>query len=315
MKISELLKETPIQDYETLSDKPNAPSGGNWDTPPVGGAKISKDPADFEKRSSSFTRDTDKTLITHPKAVQKTKNMFANTEHDFHFYFANTKEARQHTEVGMVDRDWLDKNMPSIAPHIPEHEDGITVIFTNNKGAEGVPMSSWIIAHRIAHVLARYGGYNGRQISNYTEAEKIIERYTNNIFKEYYGKDIRKKDTYGMNQSDYAENRNKELMVRRFYEAIGTFRSARKNNLREPFEFLNELIAQQLITSTGIHFNPVPSKIVTKKAWGHDRWDGSARGRQEEEEYANELVDSMKEELYWAIDAIFGQATGSIFVM
>ena len=308
MKLIELL-ETPVADYQTYSDTKDAPTGGvnTWDnhTPPAGGAKISKDPEAFAKRSSSFTDKRDKILATNPKAVQKMKDMFANTDFDFYFYLVNSKEARLHTEVGLVSRDWLSTNMPSIEPLIPNNPDGITVIFTNNKGAEKVALSPWIMAHRIGHAVRNSS-------ESYKDAERTIDRATTQILEDYYN--VKKPmKTYDYH-NEYARRSESQyrLLKKKFYEAIGTFRSARNQNLRADFEFLNEVFAQWLITKSGIRLNPVPKKIVLSKAWGHDANAAYGRG---DEEYANHLVQEMGEELNHIFYNMMGEAIGKIYVM
>lgn len=293
MKLIEILSETPVADYQTYSDDERAPSAGDGWSRDADDKKatIFKHPDDFAARSSSFTDKRDKTLLTNPKAVQKMKDMFANTEHDFYFYMVNSKEARNHTEVGLVDREWLEKNMKSIEPHIPDNEDGITVIFTNNKGAQKVAMSPWIMAHRIGHALNR----GKEDYSQYAEAEKSIKRITDQVLKDYYSFN-----------PDMSNSQYYSLLKKKFYEEIGTFRSARNKKLRADFEFLNETFAQWLITSSGIKLNPVPKKLITRKAWGNDSEGVWGRG---DAEHANQMVQDMGEELGYIFDNMMGEAT------
>jgi len=101
------------------------------------------------------------------------------------------------------------------------------------------------------------------------------------------------------------------LSDRKFFEEIGTFRSARNKKLREDFEFLNEVIAQYIITGK-ITFNPIPQKIVLKKAWGNDADGVRLRGDPDD---ANQMLDTLSRDLEYYIENMFSQSIGRIFVM
>ena len=296
--------EAPIEDYTTLSDRPDSKPGDS--------SSISKDPEAFAKRSSSFTDKRDRILSTNPKAVQQLKKKWARIGEEVYVYVVNTKEARNHTEVGVVDREWLEKNMPAVAPHIPEHEDGITILYTNNKGAEKVPMTPWIMAHRLAHAMARMTGMSGnRTISEYSEAERSINEVVNTILQDEYGyRGPTKRGSY-RDEREAQSFRRFEILRRKFFEEIGTFRSARNKKLREDFEFLNEVIAQYIITGK-ITFNPIPQKIVLKKAWGNDADGVRLRGDPDD---ANQMLDTLSRDLEYYIENMFSQSIGRIFVM
>lgn len=290
MKIDDILKEAPIAGFQTLSDKPSSKRGDP--------SQISKSPEDFEKRSSSYTDKRDRRLLTQDSSVKRMKNLFSKTDEDFYFYVVNTKEARDYTEVGKVSREWLDKNMPAVSPHIEDHEDGITVIFTNNKGDQKIPMTPWIMAHRIAHAMSRFnlrGPGMNRQMFSYEELNTAINNTADVILKDFYG-----------------TGATRDPSVRKkFFEAIGTFRSARKGILRQDFEFINELVAQYLITGE-VKFNPPPKKIVLSKAWGNDSRALYFRGDMEE---AKSMLDMLERDMTYYVDNMMSEAYGSIFVM
>jgi hypothetical protein len=293
MKLSDLIKEAPIAGYKTLSDKPSSKRGDP--------SQISKDPTSFDKRSSSFTDKRDRRLVTSETSVKRLKNLFEKTTEDFYFYMVNTKEARDHTEIGFVDNEWLEKNMPAVAPHIEDHDDGITVIYTNNKGAEKIPMTPWIVAHRMAHAFSRYersfNRMNLRHITEYSTAEEAINGITKDILRNNYGY--------------HGEMRDAGLLRKKFFEEIGTFRSARKKKLRADFEFLNELFAQYLITGE-VEFNPLPKKIVMSKAWGHDAEAYYLRG---DVEGAQSMLDMLSRDFEYYVESMLSQAIGKKFVM
>jgi len=301
MRISEIaVGEAPISDYQTISDEPSSQRGDP--------TAISKDPEAFAKRSSSFTDKRDRVLTTNPKAVQQLKKKWEKIGEDVYVYVVNSKEARDHTEVGVVTREWLETQMPAIAPHIPQHEDGITILYTNNKGAEKVPMTPWIMAHRLAHAMARGKWQGGRDINEYSEAERSINDTVADILKTSYGYTPPSTDKYG---NDRTSTVRYEKIRKKFFEEIGTFRSARNKKLRADFEFLNEVIAQYIITGK-ITFNPIPQKIILTKAWGNDA-DGIYL--RNDEDMSNQMIQTLSRDLEYYVENMFSQSIGRIFVM
>lgn len=289
MRLFELLNEVPLAGYTTLSDKPTSKPGDH--------KEISKDPEDFNKRSSSYTDKRDRRLLTNPTSVERMHNLFQNTSEDFFFYMVNSKEAREHTEVGFVDDHWLVKNMPTVAAHLENHPDGITVIFTNNKGDQKIPMTPWIMAHRIAHSFSR-GSMQGIT-TEYETASKTVDHMVNDILKDFYG----------LHRSDMLPKARKK-----FFEAIGTFRSARKGILRQDFEFLNEVFAQYLITGQ-ITFNNPPKRFALSKAWGNDTDVLIFRGSDEDYRQVQQMLVMLSNDLEYYIENMLSQAIGSTFVM
>jgi hypothetical protein len=168
-------------------------------------------------------------------------------------------------ERGMVSPDFLSDNIPKLwnmledrhRAGIVDPTNGVNVLFIGNYGVNKVPMTPWIMAHRLGHAiqssaLGRFGGQNRvREFYHWVEAEKEIERVTKEIFKEVYNFDYRRHSgTRGYFWND--------PLVARFFENIGTMRSARQNNLGgRPYEFLYELFAQYTTTGT-IVFRELP---------------------------------------------------------
>jgi hypothetical protein len=127
MKIHELF-EAPISDVSFV---------GNW-----------------EKNSSFGTQD--RKLLSNPKAVQKIKAMWQYPEDVmFNVLCVNSPDARQWAEEGMVTREWLAHNMPrdwpTLEPMLKDRE--VNVLFTNNRGAQRVPLTGWVMAHRLGHAF------------------------------------------------------------------------------------------------------------------------------------------------------------------
>lgn len=283
---------------------------------------------DFSK-NSSFRDPKDRILVTHPMALQNLKKKFAGTPHEFVFFFVNTPEGRHHTEVGEVNLDWLADEMPKFYAQFAQTkipEDAITIIFTNNSGAERFNMTPWIIGHRIGHAFnragrAQWGERGSTPAYIWNEIRTTIIGTSARILEECYSlarfSNVSKEDDLNRyNGGYYDENkskqmRNLQLMLTYFWYEIGTMRSARQRNLRDYFEFFYELFAQYLIQG-GIKFNPPPQKVVTGYSYGRP---GYTLLRSDATELCQEYLNTMATTLDYHFHDFFSWAAGRIFVM
>lgn len=278
-----LLHEAPIGDYQTFGD--------------------------FKKRHS--VRDKrDRMLMTHPRSVERLKKKFENTEYMFNLFFVNTPQAKDHMEVGLVKLDWVRQNLgDEVADAIAktEHEDAISIVFTNNNGSERMPFTAWIAAHRIGHAFAREKGRRSehnqyRQASNHliNQLSQIMECYGDQNFPHTENK----LSGYSSDERTRSNQRVNQLTLLHFFQQVATFKSAREGNVRDWFEILNELIAQYLTTGR-IKFNKPP------KSFG-----GKARKYYlKNEEEANDLVETLARDMQYMIDDIMGSLCNQILVM
>lgn len=294
-QLFDLLYEAPIEDFQTIGD--------------------------FDK-NSSFRHSADRRLVTNPVYVERIKNMFANTGYDFRLYFVNSAEANRYTEIGPVDDEWLQKNMPQTLNEINTRggfgPDAINVIFTNNKGAEWRPMTGWMMAHRMGHAILRTGSGRGARYggehSYFTLLNTELEKKVKEILKAYGQGMPRFKDRssgYGGYGSQPSENFN-AAMIRKLLAQIGTFRSARENNMRTSTEFIYECFAQYLLKGE-ITFNQAPQNITTGQAWGRQR---TSRGPGEEgAENVNSIISWLSDSMSYEFGNVLGEAIGRIYVM
>lgn len=296
MKLSfkQFLIEAPIGDYKLL---------GDWN------------------KGSSFTKKRDRMILSHPKAVEILKKKFNNNHHTFNLFFLNSKAARNYTEVGKVDLDWVEANLgEDVAAAVEptyQKDDNVNVIFTNNKGSEGRPMTAWIVAHRISHALGRYDFGRGmqKQFPSNKEAQDSIFRSLSEIMREYGNQSFPdtelKNDVNRLGEYSRKKARTNELILKHFFVKVCTFRSARENNVRDWFEILNELFAQY-ITTGKIKFNEPPEKFGTKGAFGSGTGEFKLIGDKAE---VAEMLDTLARTLEHYFDESLTDATSSILVM
>ena len=289
------LLEAPIGDYETI---------GDWD------------------KGASFRSKRDRAIIRHPKAIEITKKKFNNNSHIFNFYFVNTKEAKDHMELGRRNIEWVRQNLgDEVADAVKGNvgkEDHVNVIFTNNRGDQGKPMTAWIMAHRLAHALSRMNqNGKGNQFPSYKEASNTIAWHLSAIMEEYGVKDFPNSDgkiwNYSYTKSNHERNstRRNQLIMKNFFSKVCTFRSARENMIRDWFEVLNELFAQY-ITTGKVKFNPAPESFGTKQAFGKGTGIFSLRGNAED---VNNYLDSLAKTLEYYFDEMLDDVGDSILIM
>jgi len=255
---------------------------------------------DFNK-SSSFKDPKDRRLLTNPKALKKITGMWKFPEETmFNIILVNHPDGGKHTEVGEVSHDWCETNMPRIWAELePLLDDSqVNVIFTNNKGDERVPLTGWIMAHRLGHCLL------ARQVQKPSyymqEAMETFSRYVNDAL-EYYG------IPFPHTKEWYKWPRNGPSLG--FLHEICTFRAAREKNIRNPAEVPLELLAQYMVTGR-VRFNEFPKHFrYGNKSFGF-------RGTEEERKEASRMFGN---DLAYELDSFYSTALnyaeGHIFVM
>lgn len=282
--IDYLITEAPITDYKTF---------GNFDKP------------------SSF-RKRDMAMIKSPKAITNAYQKLGKTHHNLNLYFLNSKAGRSFQEVGKVTIDWVRSNLgDEIANYVLTKldDDAINVIFTNNNGDQGVPMTPWIMAHRIAHALGRndFSGRPSAQFQEYREAGDCLKTAFNQLLSCYgRGDDTFDDDRYGIYAAHgyLIANNEKQLLFKQIGQQICTFKSARDNNVRTWFEILNELFSQYLITN-GVKFNKAPERLKYGRSFLSLK----------DSKNANEIIETLARDLEYWFNSLLSSATGNILVM
>lgn len=289
------LNESPLGDYQTI---------GNWD------------------KRSSFRSKRDRTILRHPRAIEILKKKLKSNDHIFNLYFLNSEEGKRHQEVGKVDLDWVEKNLgvevaKAVEPTYQE-EGHVNIIFTNNNGDQGRPMTAWMIGHRMAHAMSRADYGKGRQFPSYTAAMDTILWHLSIIFDEYGIKDYpdseRKLDRTQIGYDDQPSRnnrKNKQQIMKKFFTQVCTFRSARDNNIRDWFEVTNELFAQY-VTTGKVKFNPPPDKFGSKMAFGNGTGEFWLRGDKSEVE---DNLHSLARTLEYYFDELLSDACDGVLVM
>lgn len=282
MKLHQLM-EAPIGDYATV---------GNW--------------GDKEK-SNSFNHQQDRRIIQSDNLVKKVRKKFGNTDHLLNFYFVNLPGAKKNAERGIMTPEQIADAMPQAWKLIQEREqqegtnpsEAINVIYVGNDGFQRVPMTAWIMAHRLGHAVKNTRAW-GDFVNDFTETmQHIFENvYNINTHRNAYG--------------GFQGIEDKELAV--FYQEIGGMASARNKKLGgRPYEFYYEIFAQY-ITTGKITMRGLPT------SWGTPR---GGQYRAVDQDTLAYYSDDMTEAGYYGIvdqwgeriDNVLYECTGKYLVM
>jgi hypothetical protein len=243
-------------------------------------------------------------ILENPKAVEKIHRSWSNSKSDFELYFLRSWKASRYVERGLVSPEWVKENLEV---DIPAKEDAITVIFTNNTGAEKIPMTAWAMAHRLGHAI--------RMDRTFEEHfRKEIDRDFREILEYVYG--VQNRHSQRPWEAPIPEGQMLERCRKALFSAVGKMKSARDNNLRNSDEFVHELVAQYIITGK-IEFNDLPDPLVIDRrmAWG--RPNSTTRRVQDKTAYIeyNEMLQSHAAKYEYNLDTVFNGLEGKIFVM
>jgi hypothetical protein len=207
--------------------------------------------------------------------------------------------------MGIVQPEFLEKIGLTVGKDIPEpSDDQITIVFTNNAAAERIPLTSWLIAHRIGHA---FSATDRRQWKNNSATfYKNISYYLKTILDDCYGIPINANPN-----REYIYSQTPEL--RNFLESIGKFRSARMKKLPRTGEFVYECFAQWLL-SGDLQFNSPPQTVLSsnRKAWGAPIGRNYRLG---DEIYADDLLDRLRYEMINLFEYWCNKHIGTISIM
>lgn len=266
---------------------------------------------DWGKNSSFDARD--RKLLTNPKAIQKIKGMWKHpSESMVNVLLMNRYDMQAqrnggtavHTEVGMVDTDWLEQNMArdweTIEPLLKMNE--LNIIYTNNKGDERVPMTGWIMAHRLGHAFwaSTRGQRQPGGVYYFKESVDEFEKLMFEVMKHYHIHDPDQNRFYRTRQLP----RNGAL--RGFLHTVCKFKSARDKNIRNPFEVIFELFAQYMVTGA-VTFNDPPESF----RYGREFY----RADQQEVEDLKWKLENLGDLLTEYFECALNYSDGKIFVM
>lgn len=276
---------------------------------------------DFNK-PGSFRHSSDKKLVVHPVQIEKAYKFFRNTDEDVTILPANIPGASKFTEYGAMTPDDIRKNFGKYADDIlsRHNENGITIVYVSDTGADRVPLTPWTMAHRFGHAInasTRRGADSGIK-NKWDYMERGLMQGIVNLMDCYriWGDQTDKRGGY----DDTKFNRNfpsgavtgsRAKAYAALFNAIGTMRSARTKSINRPYEFVYEMFTQWL-NSGEVNFNPPPTQL----GFGQQSFGNARAGlKLTNPDEAENLLDQIKNDAPVYFSDIMSACVGKIFVM
>jgi hypothetical protein len=286
MRLSDLklvLREMPIETFNTVGDF---------------------------SRNSAYRQPADRRLLTNPKTVERAKSMWANTQDDFRFWFINNAEANRAFAQGVVDMAWMQQNMPKSLAEIQQQggfgDQSINMIYAGNKGGNWRPMTGWMMAHRMAHMVLDGRGSGG---ISYNRGERPMDYIAREIIQnisgilQAYNIELPRARTY-----DLFGPRPTTPVLYNLFKQLGTMKSARSNNVDSGYEFIFECFAQYLMTGA-VKFNPLPDALIVGYSYGRPQYRRvyGPVDKEQADDYAGYIADILGQEFERALNSVRGK--------
>ena len=217
---------------------------------------------DWEDASGSFNssnrNEVSKNIINNPKAVSKVRDIWQKVPQTFNFYFINAKIELDHF-FGDISEFSKKKTFAPFLDQMKLSPNAINVIYTTNftSQANYIPMTAWIMAHRLWHVfqfednVAPPVKHNVDLLLSDAFA-KTTSAYTGDA--PVLGQNFFMMSSIPWPNCEF----NPELVTKLF-----TMRSARMNKLQNELDIPAELFAQHLISGK-ISFNELPQQLTVR---------------------------------------------------
>jgi hypothetical protein len=249
-------------------------------------------------------------MMQNPLQAERIKSKWSKLETPIDLYIVKGKNLHKFYELGRVDYYFVRDKM---GLNINHNDDHITLILTNNKGDEKIPLTPWTIAHRFGHAFAKDTVQKQGSDYFYNQVRGTVEKLFKEIARIVYGlKTLDRRVSTGPYSSIITPDRElKKLLA----QALGTFKSARDNNIRNSEEFTNELIAQYIITGKIVLNSELPKMLIRKYAWGKPQGINKQQMTIELQQELEDTIYEYQNSLFYDIESLFTSNIGHIFVM
>ena len=262
----------------------------------------------------------DRKMLTSDKAIQKIKNLWRGTQHAYDIYLVNSTETNKEAwrEKGIITPLELRKDLGISKSLIPVRPGRITILFTNNQGAEKYPLTGWIMAHRFGHVIRSssvQGGWNtspptGDPGEIWAKAAQKVEKLLDSVGL-LYGLNTNLFWPQGGHREGARAMRNRLAIAM----GLGNMRSARDRTLRTPYELNYELFAQYLLTGQ-IVFRPLTPRLqMLPYTWGRPTYQFLRKGADQLQNFNQQILPETAQRLQELFEELLDRCVGKIFVM
>ena len=283
MRSTEFISEAPLADFQQIGD--------------------------FAKPGPF--RGVDKKLVPHAATKMKAATFFEKTPYDFRLFFSNLPGTGKYSESGVTSPASIQKIFGEQAPQIiTGSQDAITVVFVGNAGTAKVMMTPWIMAHRFGHAI-QATGRNSKGWSTWGNAEDHFFTTVNATLSEYYGKVAQMSSRL---QSQKMSN-NLTAEYNALFNAVGTQKSSRNNQIKRPYEFMYELFAQYLKDGK-ITLNPLPTDLTYgRKVFGNPTQYMKIKTEYTDESERSQASGILANDMGYMFSDVLSSSVGNIYVM
>lgn len=150
------------------------------------------------------------------------------------------------------------------------------------------------------------------------QVEKEVETLFTDVAKLLYKDPLSSSsyDRYGYNNYREEGLNGVYAKKRALAHALGTMKSARNKNIRDYFEFTNELIAQYIITGKVTLNKELPAHMVARHGQGQREYMNQGRKlTPQEKEDIEDVIQMAENTLNYYIEELINNSVGNIYVM
>lgn len=263
-----------------------------------------------EPQPGGFRAD-DIALATNPKAQAKMLRVWHNSVADVDLYLLNTPGDAAHRRRLL---DQSSAHAGAIGPATLQHRFGltirprrgaITVLLTNNEGDERMPLTGWMVAHRMFHIF--------QEAEQRGTGAYAIKAALQSIHEAWVGVMDVAEDAYEYEGS--TDLRRKGLHVGApFIAAIATTKAARDKRLSAHSEMVPEAFAQFMLTGD-VRFNPPPEMLDLEIShWPFGR-RAECKLLPEKAADLHAEIETMTQTFNYSFEQIIEAAKGKMFIL
>ncbi len=212
-----------------------------------------------DDEASSFHSD-DRKLLNSEKAIAKIKRVWHSSVVDVDLFTLDVKVSPEAAlDIGIDGHSFEDgvtlqdieriKGLDDIVHHSPQFDpNAISMVLTNNAGGERLPLTGWIIAHRLFHCLQMVSHVPGSGRGGTTSNSKSLYNAMMDVNIQY--------------KAVIGDLKNVASSAYGIACMIGSTKACRDGNLSHYEEFLPECFAQYMLRGK-VTLRPFPSEDTT----------------------------------------------------
>ena len=255
-------------------------------------------------------RPEDMRAMRNPKWVKKVETAFSKTPYRFNVYLYNAPGGefslsgpKYQTTAGNIPRHHgiqSPRDVENVIGKLPqEAASSISILFIENEGNERIPLTPWILAHRVIHALFAAAQMRRSAPSDMFENKEKLNKTFTAMFRSAYTA-LATSPLYHDQLADpltITDISARDIAQgKALAPIIGKLRSMREGNLANRGEFLIELVTQYLVQGR-VSFNRV------------DLGDEAASSA------FSTMLDEMEGRFNEACDGLFASCVGRCFML